>query len=83
MHPKSSTTKPAKEVARPGHAGWHDRAPRHDQAVLPGTAVPGGAARGLKLFRDDFVGEFFIRTFSFLSSCFRDLEKGLRESSKL
>jgi len=42
-------------VARPGRAGWHDRLPRHGQAVLPTTAMPGGAARGLKLFCDDFV----------------------------
>ena len=60
--PKSHQHRPARKVARPGRVGWHDRAPRHGQVVLLGTAVPDGAARGLKLFRDDFVRQllFFL-----------------------
>jgi len=41
---KSHQHRPARKLARLGRAGWHDRAPKHGKAVLPGTAVPGGAA---------------------------------------
>jgi len=60
----------------------------HGLAVLGGTTVPPGTTtlvrRGLSLFRDCFFGELFhFHSFFFLSSYFRVLERGLRESSKL
>jgi len=75
VRPQTSTTKPARKVARPGRAGWHDRATKH------------GCAKGVPAqdmwFHDFLFGTFLIPHFSFLSSCFRVLEWGLRESSKL
>jgi len=64
--PKSHQHRPARKVARPGRAGWHDCAPRQGQGVLLGTTVPGGAARGLKLFRDDFVQQLLFFLLSLL-----------------
>jgi len=46
-------------VARPGRAGWHDRATVHGQAVLPGTAVPGGDGASISCFTIFFDGAFF------------------------
>jgi len=57
--PQSSTTKPARKVARPGRAEWHNHATVHDQAVLPGTVVPGGDDAGISCFAIFFHGSFF------------------------
>jgi len=75
VHLQTSTTKPARKVARPGRAGWHDRA--------LSTAMPRACRHRIKWFRDFLFRTFLIPHFSFLSSCFRVLERGLRESSKL
>ena len=70
MHPNTSTT------SRPEM--WHDL------AVLGGMTVPLCMAWPCHLHDLSFFGELFhFRTFSFLSSCFRVLERGLRGSSKL
>ena len=47
MHDRASKShqhRRAKKLVRPGRAGWHDRPPKHGEVVLPGRAVPGGAA---------------------------------------
>ena len=65
-------------MARPGSAWWHDRATVHDLAVLPGTAVPGCAARILFGFRDFFMTTFILfllRSLGFFRG--RDLRKSL------
>ena len=53
---------------------WHSRAGWHDRATVHGRAKGGDA--GISCFRDFFNGSFSFRTFSFLSSCFRVLERG-------
>ena len=53
--PEHQHDQPARKVARPGHAGWHDRATVHGRAM--------GGAAGVMLFRDFLFRESFHSAF--------------------